>query len=83
MLTWTKSYVSIKTDGSKTISYLCMDNPRLRVESRTRPIPHASGNTTWLHTSYFVMLDGEDIKETWRLKEAKEYAESLDLEVDL
>lgn len=50
------------------------------VQSRKRHIPHASGTGTWDHTSYFVMKDGEDVAERWRLSEAKQYAEQLIME---
>ena len=50
------------------------------VESRKRHIPHANAkgpHDTWDHTSYFVTQNGQDIKEFWRLSEAKEFAEKL------
>ena len=50
------------------------------VQSRKRHIPHANGEGTWDHTSYFVLKDGEDVAEYWRLSEAKKHAEQLIME---
>jgi hypothetical protein len=44
------------------------------VESRKKSIPHANGRSgTWEHTSYFVVKDGKDIKECYRLKDAQDF----------
>lgn len=47
----------------------------IRIESRKRHIPHANGSGTWDYTSYFVVVDGKDLKEIYTLKAAKEWAE--------
>ena len=47
----------------------------IRIESRKRHIPHANGIGTFDHTTYFVMVDGKDLKERYTLKAAKEWVE--------
>ena len=47
----------------------------IRIESRKRHIPHANGSGTWDHTTYFVVVDGVDLKERYSLADAKEWAE--------
>jgi hypothetical protein len=49
----------------------------LTIESRKRKIPHANGSGFWWHTSYFVLNNGDEIKEKYSLRDAKEYAETL------
>lgn len=59
-----------------TITYH-LAGTNMYVQSRRRFIPHANGMGFWEHTSYFVMKDGKEIAEKWRLADAKEYAERL------
>ncbi len=73
---WIKICVSVKGDGSKTITYKLEGTP-YTVESRKRPIPHANRIGTWDHTSYFVLKDGVEVAEKHTLGYAKEYAEML------
>lgn len=78
-MNWTKASVTIKANGEKTITYICMDNTRLRVESRKEQMPHADGVGFWWFTSYVVILDGKSVKAKHTLKEAMAFAEALDL----
>ena len=81
-MVWERIGTNINSEGT-TITYAVKgQGKRVLVQSRRRHIPHANGNgymgkTTWDHTSYFVLKDGEEVKETWRLSEAKAYAEEL------
>lgn len=70
---WEKTGRTVKADGSKTVRYECGD---LAIESRKRPIPHANGVGSWLHTSYFLIKADGTEKEYWSLSDAKEAAES-------
>ena len=54
---------------------------RFTIESRKRHIPHANGDGTWDHTTYFVLEDGRELKEYWSLRDAKEAAEVMNGEV--
>ena len=47
----------------------------IRIESRKRHIPHANGQGTWDHTTYWVVLNGEDLKQLYSLTDAKAWAE--------
>lgn len=75
MIRWVKTGREVNAEGSTT----CYDGvgTPYSIESRKRHIPHANRSGTWDHTSYFVMRDGEEIKERYTLKEAKAYAEEL------
>ena len=71
-MNWTK--VSRKSDDNGlTITYW-LAGTGLSIESRKRHIPHANGVGTWDHTSYVVLMDGQELAEKATLKEAKEYA---------
>ena len=49
----------------------------ITVESRKRHIPHANGQGTWDHTTYFVIYGkGQHEKEFYSLKDAKEWADT-------
>ena len=79
MMKWEKRGSKIKTgkqDGEgyqKTVFYATPDD-RYRIESRRRAIPHANRSGYWMHTSYFLIVDGEE-KEYFSLKDAKAAAE--------
>jgi hypothetical protein len=74
---WKKTGKIVSAEGT-TVEYRpAKARINISVESRKRHIPHANGSGTWDHTSYFVILDGADVKEKWTLKDAKEYAEGL------
>ena len=75
MITWTKTGRTVNSDGT-TITY-SGEGTDLTIESRKRHIPHANGNGTWDHTSYFVILGGVELIEKQSLRDAKEYAEGV------
>jgi len=74
-LTWEKIGTTINREGT-TITYGTKEHGRtILVQSRKRHIPHANGSGTWDHTTYFVIFKGKEVKELWRLGEAKKWAE--------
>lgn len=76
-MTWQKTGKIVSGEGT-TVEYRpARVKINISVESRKRHIPHANGVGTWDHTSYFVILNGDDVKEKCSLKDAKEYAEGL------
>lgn len=78
-MTWIKISVTLKANGEKVITYVSRENPRLRIESRKEQMPHANGVGFWWFTSYSVLLDGKTVKTRHTLKEAKAFAESLEV----
>ena len=76
MITWIKTGKTVSSEGT-TITYTAKEKPRITIESRKRPIPHASGSGFWMHTSFFVLVDGSEIKERFSLRDAKAFAEGL------
>lgn len=76
MGTWKRTGKIVNKDGT-VIRY---ENGGLyAIESRLVHVPHANGYPgTWDHTSYFVVQDGQDLKECSTLKDAKAYAEELE-----
>lgn len=72
-MTWAKTGRVISQAGT-TITYTDMRETGLTIESRKRHIPHANGSGTWDHTSYWVLRDGEELKDCYTLKAAKEWA---------
>lgn len=72
---WKKAGKTVSKEGS-TVRYE-LEGTALAVESRKRYIQHANRTGTWDHTTYFVIVDGQDVKECYSLKDAKEYAEAL------
>jgi hypothetical protein len=77
---WQRAGKIIRHDGT----YILYENSGpFQIESRRKQIPHANGSGTWDHTSYFVIRDGEDLKECFTLKDAKEYVKKLEMEVEL
>ena len=59
--------------GANNIAIAC----RFSIESRKRHVPHANGSGTWDHTTYWVLIDGKDIRERYSLSDAKQSAEDL------
>lgn len=73
---WKKSGKIIRHDVT-AIVYEC-DAVPYTIESRKKQIPHTNGYPgTWEHTTYFVVEDGEDVREFQTLKDAKDYVEDL------
>ena len=75
---WARLSKAVDIDGT-TIEYGAPGTD-LTIESRKRHIPHANGSGTWDHTTYFVIRNGEELKELYSLSDAKEYAEKLEAE---
>ena len=74
---WERIGTNINSEGT-TITYAVKgQGKRVLVQSRRRHIPHANREGTWDQTFYYVLKDGEEVKQTWRLSEAKAYAEEL------
>lgn len=74
---WKRAWKA-EIDGVMTIEYIDeeRENP-YTVESRKEAIPHANGESFWEKTFYWVVSpEGEDLKECYSLKEAKEFAET-------
>lgn len=72
---WIKAGRMLTAEGT-TITYILL-NTGIVVQSRKRHIAHASRGGTWDHTSFFVLDNGVQVAEKWRLQDAKEYAEKL------
>lgn len=79
-INWIKTGRTATEDGGIT-TYAAEGHPAIRIESRKRQIPHANGVGSWTFTSYFVLLDREEVAEKMRLTDAKEFAETLIREV--
>lgn len=77
-MNWTKTDRHVTADGT-TIIYKA-EGTGYTVESRKRHIKHANGSGTWDHTSYFVLLNGQEIKERYTLRAAMAYAEEMNME---
>lgn len=71
-LKWGKIGRTVSLKGT-TIIYA--NGTGYTIESRKRHIPHANGEGTWDHTTYWVLKDGKEIIERYSLKDAKEYVE--------
>ena len=74
-LKWEKIGKSVNEEGT-TITYQAAGTG-LTIESRKRHIPNANRAGTWDHTSFFVLVDGKEVKEKLSLKYAKDFAEQL------
>ena len=72
-MTWTK--IARSDDGSVITYAADGTDERLLVQSVKHTVEHANRGGTWEYTSFFVICDGVELIEKWRLKEAKEYAE--------
>ena len=74
---WERTGKLVSSEGT-TVEYRPVGvRMNVSVESRKRHIPHASGVGTWDHTTFFVLVDGKDVKEKYALMDAKAYAEDL------
>lgn len=73
-LKWEKSGRRVSLEGTDTI--YTAPGTGYTIESRKRHIPHANGEGTWDHTTYWVLKDGKEVIERYSLKDAKEYAEA-------
>lgn len=74
---WQRIGRTVEGNGATTTIYRSLHDHRFTIESRKRPIAHASGSGFWLHTSYFVLFDGNDVKERYSLKDAKKWADDM------
>ena len=73
---WIKTGRTVNEEGT-TVIYTG-EGSDLKIESRKRHIPHAGGRTGfWDHTTYWVIKNGQEVKECYSLADAKEYAEGL------
>ena len=77
-MNWTKTGKHVTQTGT-TIIYQA-EGTGYTIESRKRHIKHASGSGTWDHTSYFVLLNGQELKERYTLRAAMAYAEEMSKE---
>lgn len=73
MIKWIKTGKEITGEGS--IVRYRGEGTDLIIESRKQHIPHANRSGTWDHTTYFILCKGVEVKELYRLQDAKEYAE--------
>lgn len=72
---WIKERREVSSQGT-TITYrAAVADEDVTIESRKRHIPHANRTGTWDHTSYFVIRDGQELREFQSLRDAKDYAE--------
>lgn len=70
---WDKIGRNVNAEGTTTTYQL--RGTQMIVQSRKRHIPRANRGGTWDHTSFFVLDNGVEVAEKWRLQDAKEYAE--------
>ena len=73
-LLWKRTGRTVSLEGT-TVIYTAAGTD-YTIESRKRHIPHANGEGTWDHTTYWVLKDGKEIIERYSLADAKEYAEA-------
>lgn len=74
---WIRTGKTINAEGT-TITYELAGNTGYTIESRKRHIPHAGGKPgTWDHTSYFVLIEGQELVEKFSLQDAKDYVMAL------
>lgn len=79
IIKWTKGGKLIRQNMTINIYYY--GETGYTVESRKKQIPHANGRAgTWEQTTYFVVKDGEDVKEFWTLKGAQAYVMNVMME---
>lgn len=79
MNNWAKTRRTVEPEGT-TVTYTDLRESELTIESRKRHIPHANRSGTWDHTSYWVLRDGEELKECHTLTAAKEWADRYIIE---
>ena len=73
-MNWTKTGRTVCGNGESTVTYTA-DDPRYVIESRKWAIPHASRGGYWMHTTYWLIVDGEERKEYYTLADAKRAVE--------
>lgn len=78
MIKWFKAGRAVHGNGEST-TYYDTEDAKYQIESRKREIPHSNRAGSWMHTSYFLIWDGGG-KEFWSLKDAKNYAEKMEVE---
>ena len=73
---WEKIEKTVNAEGT-TITYEAEGtNRQLIVQSRKRHIPHANRPGTWDHTTYHVIVRGQEAPRCWQsLTDAREAAE--------
>ena len=77
---WEKIEKTVNAEGT-TITYAAEGlGRRLLIQSRKRHIPHANGSGTWDHTTYWVLRDGEELKERHTYRDAQAWAEAYAIE---
>ena len=74
-MNWIKEGRIVNSEGTTIIYHA--SGTDISIESRKRHIPHANGEGTWDHTSYFVIQNGQKLAEKMSLRDAKEYAEQI------
>ena len=73
---WLKIRKTENEEGT-TIVYKCPDIEGITIESRKRHIPHSGREGFWDHTTFFIMKDGQEIKEVYSLSDAKRIVENM------
>lgn len=79
---WKKIGKTVNTEGT-TLTYAAEGTRyMLLIQSRLRHIPHANGVGTWDHTTYHIIIRGQEAPKTYqRMTDAKEEAEKYWQEV--
>jgi len=73
-MNWIKTSRTVHADGSAETRYEAAGTC-YAVESRKRPIKHANGVGSWMHTEYFLIRPDSTEKMFNRLMDAKAAAE--------
>ena len=73
---WLKIGKTENEEGT-TIIYNCPSIEGITIESRKRHIPHSGREGFWDHTTFFIMKDGQEIKEVYSLSDAKRIVENM------
>jgi hypothetical protein len=71
---WVKALRDVSANNTTATLYR-LEGTEYTVLSLKRPIPHANGVGAWMHTTFTVQRDGQQIAEKYTLKAAKAYAE--------
>ena len=73
---WFKAGKTENNEGT-TIVYECPGIEGITIESRERHIPHSGRGGFWDHTTFFIMKNGQEIKEVYSLSDAKRIVENM------
>lgn len=73
---WFKAGKTENNEGT-TIVYECPGIEGITIESRKRHIPHSNRGGFWDHTTFFIMKNGQEIKEVYSLSDAKRIVENM------